>query len=426
MIKNNLLYVFLNKFLFLFYRLLINTFKLLLPILARFIPKLDQFQRVRSDIFSRLSDQLDDKKPVIWFHCASLGEYEQGFPVMQKLKAHFTDHQLVVSFFSPSGYEVKKNDAFIDVISYLPIDTRSNAQQFINLLNPTFAVFVKYEIWPNFLRFLSQKNIPFYLISALFHTDQVFFKFYGQWMRSYLNLFDQIYVQDQPSYQLSKKLALQNVEISGDTRYDRVYHQIQQDNRLDFMENFVRDEYCLVIGSSWPEDEAVFIDYVNEAQHKVVIAPHQVEPEAIKDLTSRLNQSYALYSTWDKAQDASKNILIIDTVGLLTKIYAYADLAYVGGGMGDKGLHNILEPAAFGIPIIYGKNHKGFPEAKELIEAGAGSSISCPIAFQQLARSFFKDKEKRLETGKKAVDFILSKKGATEKIYRDIMNKTSA
>ena len=405
-----------------FYRLLINTFKFLLPILARFVPKLDQFHSVRTDLFSRLSDQLDDKKPVIWFHCASLGEYEQGFPVMQQLKKRFTDYQLVVSLFSPSGYEVKKNDAFIDVITYLPIDTRSNAKQFIDLLNPKFAVFVKYEIWPNFLNTLSKKEIPFYLISALFHKDQIFFKFYGRWMCRYLQLFDQIYVQDQSSYQLSKELGLQKVQISGDTRYDRVYLQTQQNNQLDFMEDFIRDEYCLVIGSSWPEDEAVFIDYINEAQHKVVIAPHQVKPEAVQQLTNQLQQEYALYSTWKKA-DASKNILIIDTVGLLTKIYAYADVAYVGGGMGNSGLHNILEPAAFGIPIIYGKNHKGFPEAKELIEADAGSSISSPIAFQQIARYFFTEKEKRLETGKKAADFILSKKGATEKVSRDIINK---
>ena len=171
--------------------------------------------------------------------------------------------------------------------------------------------------------------------------------------------------------------------------------------------------------------KSVFIDYVNEARHKVIIAPHQVKPEAIQELTQQFQQEYALYSSWKKA-DSSKNILIIDTVGLLTKIYAYADVAYVGGGMGNSGLHNILEPAAFGIPIIFGKNHKNFPEAGELIKADAGASISNPIAFQQLARYFFTEKEKRLDTGKKAADFILSKKGATEKIAQDIINKTSA
>ena len=409
----------------LIYQSLINVFKLVLPTLARFIPKLRQFQSVRSDLFSRLSDQLDKKKPVIWFHCASLGEYEQGFPVMQKLKKHFTGHQLVVSFFSPSGYEVKKNNAFIDVITYFPIDTTSNAERFINILKPELAVFVKYEIWPNFLRTISQKEIPVYLISALFHKNQLFFQFYGRWMRLYLQLFDQVYVQDQSSYDLAKELDLQQVQISGDTRYDRVYYQTQQDNQLDFMDDFVRDEYCLVIGSSWPEDEAVFIDYVNEAEHKVVIAPHQVKTEAIQELTHQLRQQYALYSSWKKA-DSSKNILIIDTVGLLTKIYAYADVAYVGGGMGNSGLHNILEPAAFGIPIIFGKNYKNFPEAGELIKADGGASISNPIAFQQLARYFFTEKEKRLDTGNKAADFILSKKGATEKISQDIINKKSA
>ena len=406
------------------YRFLINTFNFLLPVLAQFIPKLNQFKSVRTDLFSRLSDQLDNSKPVIWFHCASLGEYEQGFPVMKRLKKHFTDHQLVVSFFSPSGYEVKKNDVFIDVITYLPIDTRSNAQQFIDLLSPTFAVFVKYEIWPNFLQTLSLNKIPFYLISALFHKDQVFFKFYGRWMRRYLQFFDQIYVQDRSSYQLSKELGLQKVQISGDTRYDRVYYQTQQDNRLGFMEDFVQDEYCLVIGSSWTEDEAVFIDYVNEARHKVVIAPHQVKPEAVQQLTDQLHPEYALYSTW-KNSDASKNILIIDTVGLLTKIYAYGNLAYVGGGMGNTGLHNILEPAAFGIPVIFGKNHQGFPEADALIQAKGGFSIATSKEFYQLAEEFYRDKNKRLKIGKNAIDFILSKKGATKIICKDLAKHLS-
>ena len=343
---------------------------------------------------------------------------------MKRLKKHFTDHQLVVSFFSPSGYEVKKNDVFIDVITYLPIDTRSNAQQFIDLLSPTFAVFVKYEIWPNFLQTLSLNKIPFYLISALFHKDQVFFKFYGRWMRRYLHLFDQIYVQDQSSYELSKELGLQKVQIAGDTRYDRVYYQTQQNNRLGFMDDFVQDEYCLVIGSSWPEDETVFIDYVNEASHKVIIAPHQVKPEAVQQLTDQLQQDFALYSSWKKA-DASKNILIIDTVGLLTKIYAYASLAYVGGGMGNTGLHNILEPAAFGIPVIFGKNHQGFPEADALIQAKGGFSMATGKEFYQLAVEFYRDKNKRLKVGKNAIDFINARKGTTKIICKDLAKHLS-
>jgi 3-deoxy-D-manno-octulosonic-acid transferase len=353
-----------------------------------------------------------------------LGEYEQGFPVMRQLKHQFPGHQLLVSFFSPSGYEVKKNDVFIDVINYLPIDTRSNAQQFINILNPTFAVFVKYEIWPNFIKSLSQNKIPFYLISALFHKDQLFFQFYGRWMRRYLQFFDQIYVQDRSSYELSKALDLQKVQIAGDTRYDRVYYQTQQDNQLRFMNDFVRDEYCLVIGSSWPEDEAVFIDYVNEARHKVVIAPHQVKPEAVQQLTDQLQQEYALYSTWKKT-DASKNILIIDTVGLLTKIYAYASLAYVGGGMGNTGLHNILEPAAFGIPVIFGKNHEGFPEADALIQAKGGFSMATGKDFYQLAEEFYRDKNKRLKVGKNAIDFINARKGTTKIICKDLAEHLS-
>ena len=381
------------------YRSLLFVFQSILPLLGVISPKLKQFREVRKGLFQKLSEDLDPNKPVIWFHCASLGEYEQGFPVMRQLKDQFTNHQLLVSFFSPSGYEVKQKDTFIDVITYLPIDTAKNARQFIQICQPQLAVFVKYEIWPNFINTLYQQQVPTYLISALFKKEQIFFQSYGKWMRAYLKRFDQIFVQDRSSYQLA--------------------------NDLTFMDEFVRDEFCLVIGSSWPEDEQVFMDYVGQADHKVVIAPHQVRSQAVQNLTSKLGQAYALYSTWDKAQDADKPILIIDTVGLLTKIYAYADLAYVGGGMGDKGLHNILEPAAFGLPVIFGKNHQGFPEADALIQANAGFSIASAEQFYQLADDLYRDEHKRSNAGKNAFDLINARKGATKMICKDLVEKLS-
>lgn len=407
------------------YRFLLFVFQSILRLLGVISAKLKQFREVRKGLFQKLCEDLDPNKPVIWFHCASLGEYEQGFPVMRQLKDQFTDHQLLVSFFSPSGYEVKQNDPFIDVITYLPIDTAKNARQFIQISQPQLAVFVKYEIWPNFIKTLHQQQVPAYLISALFNKEQVFFQPYGKWMRAYLKRFDLIFVQDRSSYQLAKKMGLHQLKISGDTRYDRVYYQTQLPNDLTFMDDFVQGQFCLVIGSSWPEDEQVFMDYVDQAEHKVVIAPHQVKSQAISDLTSRLTKSYALYSTWDKAQDADKPILIVDTVGLLTKVYAYADLAYIGGGMGDKGLHNILEPAAFGLPVIFGKNHKGFPEAEALIKANAGFSIASAERFYQLAEEFYQDKNKRSNAGKNALDLINARKGATKMICKDLAENLS-
>ena len=407
------------------YRSLLFVFQSILPLLGVISPKLKQFREVRKGLFQKLSEDLDPKKSVIWFHCASLGEYEQGFPVMRQLKDQFPGHQLLVSFFSPSGYEVKQKDTFIDVITYLPIDTVKNARQFIQICQPQLAVFVKYEIWPNFINTLYQQQVPTYLISALFKKEQIFFQSYGKWMRAYLKRFDQIFVQDRSSYQLAKKMELHQVKISGDTRYDRVYYQTQLANDLTFMDEFVSDEFCLVIGSSWPEDEQVFMNYVGQAAHKVVIAPHQVKSQAVQNLTSRLGQAHALYSTWDKAQDADKPILIIDTVGLLTKIYAYADLAYVGGGMGDKGLHNILEPAAFGLPVIFGKNHEGFPEADALIQANAGFSIASAEQFYQLADDLYRDEHKRSNAGKNAFDLINARKGATKMICKDLVEKLS-
>ena len=369
----------------------------------------------RKTVFNTLKETILPDDKTIWFHCASLGEYEQGVPIMEKIKELFPNYKIIVTFFSPSGFEVKKNSTLANTIIYLPIDTVSNAKIFIELAHPSLAIFIKYEFWPNYLFQLKEKNIPTLLVSGLFRKDQLFFKPYGGFMRKVLNSFDHFFVQDETSKVLLNNINIKETTVSGDTRFDRVSNQLLQDNNIAFISEFKQNNLCIVCGSTWPEDEAVLIDYINKAPDdvKFIIAPHEINASKIESFRKNIQKQSSLFAWNEETNIAEYKVLIIDTVGLLTKIYSYADIAYIGGGMGDTGLHNILEPATFGVPIVIGNHFVKFPEAKELKELKGLFSISNATECSKILEKLVTDKNARIESGKIAKKFIENNKGAT-------------
>lgn len=373
----------------------------------------------RAKTFQILQNSINDTDNIIWLHCASLGEYEQGLPVFKELRKLYPNHKVVLSFFSPSGYEIRKNTEIADVVVYLPMDTKANANRFLDIVLPELTVFVKYDIWPNYLLELKKRSLKAVLISALFRSNQSYFKAYGAMMRNALSAFEHIFVQDKNSMDLLKSINFDNVSIAGDTRFDRVSDQLNQDNKLPFIEQFKEDKLCVVIGSSWPEDEELLIPFINEnapKDLKFIIAPHNMKSNQINDLVAKLNVKTVLYSEKVGKNLEDYSVFIIDTIGLLSKIYSYADIAYVGGAMGTTGLHNILEPAVFGVPIIIGKNHNKFPEAKRMIEEAGMLSISNYNELESTLSGLIETSKKRLELGQKNRRFITTNKGAVIRI----------
>ncbi len=408
------------------YTIFISVFNALLPLLGVIRPKLKLFVNGRKTIFKTLEEKISKDDRILWFHCASLGEYEQGVPVMQKLKQEYPNHKLLVTFFSPSGYEVKKNSKLADILVYLPIDTLVNAKRFIKLAHPEIAVFVKYEFWPNYLKELKKNTIPCIVVSAAFRKEQSFFRWYGGFMRNALNNVDHFFVQDSISKKLLMQSGFDNVTISGDTRFDRVSHQIEMDNRLDFISEFIQGRLCMVIGSSWPEDEEVFIDFINNTTRDIcfIIAPHEIKEGSIVALKQKLTKKAVLFSKKESVKNlADHTIFILDTIGYLSKVYSYADIAYVGGAMGTSGLHNILEPATFGVPIVIGKNFEKFREAKQLQKLAGLFSVANAIGFTTIMDKLIANNKFREQTGMITGHFINSNTGATEKIIAYLETK---
>ncbi len=369
-------------------------------------------------MYETLQQKISTTDKTIWFHCASLGEFEQGVPIMEAIKNLKPDHKIVVSFFSPSGYEIKKNTPLADAVVYLPMDTPSNAKKFISAVHPSFTFFVKYEFWPNYLFELQKRTVPTLLISGVFRGDQIFFKSYGGFMKRALKSFDHFFLQEENSEELLKSIGFTNTTVSGDTRFDRVSHQIEMDNTLKFAEEFKGNSLCIVCGSTWPEDEAVLLDYINSSPENVkfIIAPHKIEADKIEDFTKRIVKKTVLHSKIDEVNISDYSVLIIDCIGLLSKLYSYADIAYVGGAMGKTGLHNILEPATFGVPIVIGKNFQEFPEAKRLRDLAGLFSISNAAECTEILNKLILNDSLRNKTGMIAGHFINKNTGATQKI----------
>lgn len=403
------------------YNILVNLAWIGLHVLALFQPKIKLFVSGRKKTFALLKEKLSPETKTIWMHVASLGEFEQGLPILERIRSQYPSHQIVLTFFSPSGYEVKKNTPIADIVAYLPMDTMTNASRFLDLVKPELAIFVKYEIWPSYLAQLKKKGIPTFLVSAIFSKRQVFFKLYGGFMRNSLKTFSHFFVQDENSKKLLESIGLENVTVGGDTRLDRVSEILQRDNRLEFMEHFKNGQFCLVAGSTWPEDEEILIDYINSVQEpiKFVIAPHEIKPSHVEKITSVLQKNVVCYSEMEDENLKDFDVLVLDTIGILTKVYSYADVAYVGGGFAT-GLHNTMEPAVFGIPIIIGPQYHGFKEAEDLVAKGGIYPISDQAKFNELMQLFTESSAIAKEQGTINSDYITSNVGAADRILDHI------
>ena len=413
------------------YNVLVHLVGFLLKIIANFNPKMKLFVEGRKNVFEQIKQNIASSDKTIWFHAASLGEFEQGIPVMEKIKIKFPNHKIIVTFFSPSGFEVRKNNSIAYVTIYLPLDTEHNAKQFLDLVHPQMVFFIKYEYWPNYLYELKKRQIKTYLISGILRENQVFFKWYGSFYRKCLTTFDFFFVQNDSSKKLLQSLGYQNVKISGDTRFDRVVSILERDNLLDFIEEFKDNTTTIVIGSSWPKDEELLVNFINNSTEKLkfIIAPHNIKPEQILDLQKSITKKTILFSDYSNSERSGHNlflkaydVFIINTIGLLTKIYSYADIAYVGGGFGNPGVHNILEPATFGIPIVIGPNYSHFAEAIALVNMEGCVSISNQNELNETLSSLISNEDICHEKGHICSTFVQMNKGATDVILNHIKN----
>ena len=347
-----------------------------LRLLSMFNAKAREFVTGRKNIFRRITAALkNNTQPVIWMHCASLGEFEQGRPVIEALKQEFPDHRIFLTFFSPSGYQVRKNYVNADYVFYLPLDTRRNAKRFVSRVKPRVALFIKYEFWFHFSRTLKKSKIPLISVSSIFRKDQFFFRKTGSFQRRILKNVSHFFVQNQESVDLLHSINLYNVTLSGDTRFDRVKEIVRQSEAIPIAEKFKSDEKVFVIGSAWQEDIDVLLPFMNEGKLKFIIAPHEIHEHQIQNLQRALTVKSVRYSeaAGNAVEDAV--VLIIDNVGMLSRLYRYGEFAYVGGAFG-KGLHNILEAACYGIPILFGnRNYEKFQEATDLINRGGAFPV---------------------------------------------------
>ena len=381
----------------------------------------------RENIFTKLEQwrsQLPEDQKIIWMHCASLGEFEQGRPLLEKFRENNTDHKIVLTFFSPSGYEVRKNYKGVDEVFYLPIDSKINAQKFITTLKPTLVVWVKYEYWFYYLTALKKKNIPVILISAVFRKSQPFFKWYGKMWKQILQSFDKIFVQNTESVSLLQTIGFaQNTAVIGDTRFDSVIDIAKKNAPLpDVLLNFVKNSKVIIAGSTWEEDEEELVHYANtNKQIKFIIAPHEIDEERIADLKKLFKNSILFSQLTDTY--VNEQVVIIDNVGMLASLYRLADVAYIGGGFNDSGIHNILEAAVFGKPLIFGPVYDKFIEATQLVEAGGAFSFTNALELEELLHRLLKDEVFSQIAGEVCKNFVYKNGGATNKIMEYLYEK---
>ncbi|AKD57683.1 3-deoxy-D-manno-octulosonic acid transferase [Spirosoma radiotolerans] len=393
----------------------IVAYQTLLRLVAPFIPKARLWVDGRHDWARKLQQQLaGNKKPLAWFHAASLGEFEQGRPVIEAFRTQYPNYKILLTFFSPSGYEVRKDYEGADYIVYLPADTPANARQFIELARPQIAFFIKYEFWYNYLRALKAAQVPVVLFSAIFRPDQLFFKPWGQFYRNMLHYFDHILVQNQESVFLLSSIHITNVTLAGDTRFDRVAQVVTTKKSIPIAEAFKKTSPLLVVGSAWPEDMAVLIPFLNSftSPLKVIIAPHEIQDEEIERWRSQLTKRSIRFSEIADGAPATADILIIDNVGMLSSLYQYGEFAYIGGAF-RQGLHNILEAATFGMPLFFGPEFAKFQEAVDLVNEGAAFPIS---SVTELSSDFSKQYENAEEASQISCQYVQRNIGATTKV----------
>jgi 3-deoxy-D-manno-octulosonic-acid transferase len=409
---------------FLIYNIFIHLYYRLIWVSSFFKSKSKAWFDGRKGVLEKLNATIAHDKPIAWFHCASLGEFEQGRPVIEAFRKAFPQKRVLLTFFSPSGFEIRKNYPGADYVFYLPIDTSGNARKFVGIVNPEVAVFVKYEYWFNYIRCLKRSNIPIIYISAIFRPGQRFFTWYGRWQLSMLKMVDHFFVQNERSATLLRSSDIDRVTVSGDTRFDRVSNILKENRRFPLIEQFAGDKPLLLAGSTWPADEEVISGFLtNELSGmKFIFAPHEVHPDRINSLVKKLPAKVLMFSEANGQNINDAQLLVIDSIGILSHLYQYATIAYIGGGFG-VGIHNILEAATYGKPVIFGPNYGKFQEAVDLIAKGGAFSIKTAEEFSMVASRLLNDPALLARTGNVSAGFVQQQRGATALII-DYLKRT--
>lgn len=407
-----------------FYDLIMSLYAGIIRLVGLRYEKARLWSEGRRDLFSRMREKIDPRERIIWLHVASLGEFEQGRPLIEALRESHPEYKILLTFFSPSGYEIRKNYAGADYIFYLPIDTRKQVRQFLDIAHPEVVIFVKYEFWLNFLTELRRRRIRTFVVSAIFRRNSVFFRFYGGLWRKALKTFEVLFVQNEESKSLLAELGYPNVVVAGDTRFDRVAKIAREAKQVPMIERFKGDKQLFIAGSTWGPDEELLLPLMNDnPELKFVIAPHEMDEGRIERLMRETRGGAVRYTQCDdKTSFEGKQLLILDTVGLLASVYGYASWGYIGGGFG-VGIHNTLEAATFGLPIAFGPKYEKFKEARDLVAIGAARSIT---TYEELKAWFapLRDDEKHLtKSSRLARDYTLSHQGATETILKTIFKQ---
>lgn len=379
----------------------------------------------RKELFGKLEEVFSvhfsdtNPAPVAWFHCASLGEFEQGRPVFEAYRDAFPNHLILLTFFSPSGYNHRTHYDFVDHVFYLPIDTIKNSRRFVSIVRPSIAVFVKYEFWFNYLHQLFIHDIPVYTIAAIFRPNQYFFKGYGGWFRTHLRKIKTVFVQDEASAELLQMIDINNVMIGGDTRFDRVIDLKAFQQPFPLIDQFVKGKHVLVAGSTWPQDEKIILDfYKKHSGHvKLIIAPHETGANRIKEIKTLLGEKAVAYSNAQGVNLSEKDALIIDSIGILSQLYRFASITYIGGGFG-VGIHNTLEAATFGNPVFFGPNYHRFREARDMVALGVAFCVETPSEFTEKANALLTDREQLEIVSAKAGKYVMDRSGATQRIMK--------
>lgn len=402
----------------------IKFMSVLIAVAALFNSKARLWIRGRKKIFHRLKADIKPSDKIAWFHCASLGEFEQGRPVIERYKQKYPDYKILLTFYSPSGYEIRKNYKHADYIYYLPIDTPKNANKFLEIAHPEVVFFIKYEFWFYFLQEIYKRNIPLYLVSGIFRPEQRFFKSIAGSSRKMLRFFTHFFVQNDESKQLLNSINLKNVTVTGDTRFDRVYEIAQKVRHLDLVEKFIQqNKLTLIAGSTWKPDEEIIIEYFNKTDYalKLIIAPHEIHKENVSRLENSFKESLKIkkYSEATEKNIEEADVLIIDNIGLLSSLYKYGNVAYIGGGFG-KGIHNTLEAATFGLPVMFGPNYLKFQEAIDLIKLGSAFSIKTFADFKDIMDNMLDAENENKRIGELSSEYVRKKCGATDKILNQI------
>lgn len=401
------------------YNLGIFVYDLLVHLAAPFSYKPRKMMKGHWVVYKLLRQQIEPGYKYIWFHAASLGEFEQGRPLIERIRNEYPEYKILLTFFSPSGYEVRKNYRGADIVCYLPFDKPRNVRKFLDIVNPCMAFFIKYEFWKNYLDELRSRSIPVYSVSSVFRRDQIFFKWYGGSYRNVLKNFDRLFVQNEASKRFLAKIGVDRVSVVGDTRFDRVLQICREAKELPLVQKFKGNSLVIVAGSSWGPDEDLFLKYFNTHENvKLIIAPHVIDENHLVEIVGKLKRPYVRYTRADEQNVEQADCLIVDCFGLLSSIYRYGEIAYVGGGFG-VGIHNTLEAAVYGIPVLFGPNYKKFMEAIQLIEAGGAFSVN---NYEELENLFDRlmVSDYRQETGRMAGSYVLDNTGATDKILKEI------